>query len=672
MPNKALTPEQIFTASDSLAYLQWDDDGCFCLRTQASANNLPRVIKVNDSGETTPISPKGLAVRTRVHEYGGRPYLVSGDTLFFCRDDTQQIMQHTWRNTSGETLSGDNTALDIKSSAIALTPDLNHGQLRYADFDHDRKRQQLLVIREDHRESPVQNTLVAIPLPTATSVRSDTDSLSTDNLVNFTPHEGQVLFDESDFIASPRLSPDGKFLAFITWSHPNMPWDNTELRVIELDHERDSTTTADSRAIVHHKLAGIKDGAIQQLKFDAAGRLWFMSDHEGWWQLYYLPELSTLLKSPTSTLHISDACPVFTPHRDCASPPWIVGQQQFAITHEDCAVTACVHESLWQVHLGKNDEQRVIASGLSHVESLASYQGRVRMIAGTPSEPGGLMEYRQSKWQPMIELQWLPNAGSLTPIAPIHITYPTGTDDGESAHGLFYRPAQAAPPLIVTVHGGPSSSAKAGLNPMTQYWLQQGFAVLDVDHRGSTGYGRQFRKRLYGDWGKIDIEDIKAAVHYVVAQKWVNPDAVFIRGGSAGGYAVLASLCQSDLFKGGACYYGISDMSILAADTHKFESHYVEQLIGPLPAFADRYRERSPIHHIDSIQAPVLFLHGKQDKVVPPEQADLIYQALKPRIPSCQLVTFADEAHGFRKTANQIKALETEIAFYQGILAALS
>jgi dienelactone hydrolase len=673
MPNTALTPKQIFSASDSLAYLQWGEDGCFCLRTQASANNLPRVIKVEDSGETTPISPKELAVRTRVHEYGGRPYLVSGDTLFFCRDDTQQIMQHTWRNTTGETLPGDNSRLDNKSPTIALTPDLSQGQLRYADFDHDLKRRQLLAIREDHRKNPVQNTLVAIPLPTASSGCSDADNLYPDDPASFSPHEGQVLFDDADFIASPRLSPDGKFLAFITWSHPNMPWDNTELRVIELDHEPDSSTaSADSSGFVHHKLAGIKDGAIQQLKFDAAGQLWFMSDHEGWWQLYYLPELSTLLNGTTSTFHISDARPVFTPQRDCASPPWIVGQQQFAITHDDCAVTACVHESLWQVNLGQNDKLQVIASGLSHVESIACHQGRVRMIAGTPSEPGGLLEYRHSGWQAMIELQWLPNSVSLVAIPPVHITYPTGTDHRENAYGLLYRPDQPAPPLIVTVHGGPSSSAKAGLNPMTQYWLQQGFAVLDVDHRGSTGYGRQFRKRLYGDWGKIDIEDIMAAVHYVVAQKWVNPEAVFIRGGSAGGYAVLASLCQSDLFKGGACYYGISDMTILAADTHKFESHYVEQLIGPLPAFADRYRERSPIHHIDSIQAPVLFLHGKLDKVVPPEQADLIYQALKPRIPACQLLIFADEAHGFRKTANQIKALETEIAFYQGILSALS
>lgn len=709
MHKTGLTPEQIFAASDNLAYLQWNDDGCFCLRTQASENNLPRVIQITDSGEATPVSPKGLAVRTRVHEYGGRPYLVSHNTLFFCRDDTQQIMQINLP------LHHNGTTTDAQ--AIAVTPDAGQNRLRYADFDHDLNRQRLLAIREDHRGQTILNTLVTIPLPNSDS-ENGTSSTA--------PHEGQPLFTASDFIASPRLSPDGKFIAFISWSHPNMPWDNTELRIIALNSDGDAGT--------HFTLTGLSEGAVQQLQFDEQGRLWFLSDFEGWWQLYVLPSLHEKLTTESATLDISDAQRVFTPHRDCASPPWIVGQQQFAITTNGQAVTASIHESLWQVHtsaINNTEDTTIIANDLSLVESIASHKGRIRMIAGTTAQAGGLLEYQQGAWRPLIQPQLLPDVVTLKPIAPIHISYPTGADataansdnvssgsassskansgnaslsatsteqgrgtaqqHRETAYGLFYRPinyqtgnyqtgnyqpsnyqpgdTQSAPPLIVTVHGGPSSSAKAGLNPMTQYWLQQGFAILDVDHRGSTGYGRNFRKRLYGDWGKIDIEDIIAAVQYVTAQQWINPEAVFIRGGSAGGYAVLASLCQSDLFKGGACYYGISDMTILAADTHKFESHYVEQLIGPLPEFADRYQERSPINHINDIQAPVLFLHGMQDKVVPPEQASMIFQALQPRIPECQLVTFPDEAHGFRKTANQIKALESEVSFYRHILS---
>lgn len=665
MGNNALTPAQVFADSDQLAYLQWNQQGCFCLRTQASENNIPRVVQVADQGACRAISPKGLAVRTRVHEYGGRPYLVSQGSLYFCRDDTQQIMQIDIPSGKGD--HWDDTP-DM-SRAKAITPDTSAGQLRYADFDHDPARQRLYAIREDHRSNPVINSLVAINLPGKTET------------VGETTDEGEILFCESDFIASPRLSPDGKYLAFITWSHPNMPWDNTELHVLALRE--------DGQPHTHHVMSGVQDGAIQQLQFDATGKLWFISDVTGWWQLYCFPNLSDVLTTANASLHINDATPAFTPELDCASPPWIVGQQQYAVTHDNHLICASVAHSLWRVHqksADRSDKSTVIADNLSHVESIACHGGRIRMIAGTPDKAGALLEYARGQWHPLIQPELLPvSVDSI--IAPVHITYETGTgvsggktnqamesDDSphEQAHALLYLPEAATtsrPPLIVTVHGGPSSSAKAWLNPMTQYWLQQGFAILDVDHRGSTGYGRRYRKRLYGDWGKIDIEDIIAAVHYVSSKQLINPDAVFIRGGSAGGYAVLAALCHSDLFKGGACYYGISDMAILAKETHKFESHYVEQLIGPLPAYAERYRERSPIHHIDKIQSPVLFLHGALDKVVPPQQAERLYQVLQPRIPGCQLITFANEAHGFRKTENQIKALEAETAFYNGILS---
>lgn len=666
MGNNALTPAQVFAGSDQLAYLQWNQEGCFCLRTQASENNIPRVVQVSDQGTCRAISPEGLAVRTRVHEYGGRPYLVSNGTLYFCRDDTQQIMQLDIPSSEGD--NWDETSAMSRSKPI--TPETPGGKLRYADFDHDPDRQRLYAIREDHRSNAVTNSLVAIHLPRKTET------------IGQTTDEGEILFCQSDFVASPRLSPDGKYLAFITWSHPNMPWDNTELHVLALRE--------DGQPHAHHILSGVQDGAIQQLQFDATGKLWFISDIAGWWQLYYYPNLSDVLATANASLHINDAIPAFTPGKDCASPPWIVGQQQYAVTQDNHLICASVAHSLWRVHQKTADqstESTFILDNLSHVESIASHDGKIRVIAGTPEKAGALLEYAHGQWQPLIQPELLPPSVDSNAIAPAHITFATGPDistgqddhgrasddsTGEQAHALLYlpeTPTTSRPPLIVTVHGGPSSSAKAGLNPMTQYWLQQGFAILDVDHRGSTGYGRRYRKRLYGDWGKIDIEDILAAVHHLRSKQLINPDAVFIRGGSAGGYAVLASLCHSDLFKGGACYYGISDMTILAQETHKFESHYVEQLIGPLPAYAGRYRERSPMHHIDKIQSPVLFLHGALDKVVPPQQAEMLYQALQPRIPGCQLLIFPDEAHGFRKTDNQIKALEAETAFYNGILS---
>ncbi|WP_339866365.1 S9 family peptidase [Pseudohongiella nitratireducens] len=655
MHKQQLTPSDVFSANDNLAYLQWNQEGCFCIRTRASEDNLPRVVQVSDQGDCLALTPPGLAVRTRLHEYGGRPYLVSRGTLYFCRDDTQQIMQLD--------LQHRNTAMTQTGHASALTPDEGQCQLRYADFCHDSLRQRLYAVREDHRGDTVLNTLVAITLP---------DS----NEPGDTPQdEGLVLFSESDFIASPRLSPDGRHLAFVSWSHPNMPWDNTQLQVLTVDE-----AGAPEGCIT---LGGMQDGAIQQLQFDPSGRLWFLTDVAGWWQLYYLPCLSDTLGQQGAVLDISQAIPFYTPDQDCASPPWIVGQQQFAITAEQMVACTTVYKSRWTVEvISQRDDPDsiVIADNFSHVESLACHDGRIRMIAGTPEQAGALLEYHHGTLQTLIQPGLLPATAQSTPTAPAHITYSTGTNanseikpdcNPEQAHALLYLPEESTakpPPLIVTVHGGPSSSAKSGLNPMTQYWLQQGFAILDVDHRGSTGYGRRFRKRLYGDWGKIDLEDIIAAVQYVADKQLINPDAIFIRGGSAGGYAVLAALCHSDLFKGGACYYGISDMITLAAETHKFESHYIEQLIGALPEFAERYRERSPIHHIDKIHSPVLFLHGELDKVVPPQQARMIYQALKPRIPKCQIMVFPDEAHGFRKLPNQIKALECEKAFYQSVL----
>lgn len=668
MSNNALTPAQVFAGSDQLTYLQWHQEGCFCLRTRASENNMPRVVQVSDQGACLAISPRGLAVRTRVHEYGGRPYLVSDGTLYFCRDDTQQVMQVSLPANRSDNKDDEQG----NEKTIALTPDTAPGQLRYADFDHDRTRNRLYAIREDHRNNAVINSLVAIKLPDQT--KSPISS----------PDEGSMLFSQSDFIACPRLSPDGRYLAFITWSHPNMPWDNTELHVLTLQDN--------GQPEAHHVLSGVEDAAIQQLQFDASGRLWFLSDFSGWWQVYYFTTPAEMFAAESTTFHINNAIPAFTPNKDCASPPWIVGQQQYAVTSNNQLITTSVDHSLWRVHqtpLLPSADSSVIAERLSHVESIACHHGRLRMIAGTPDKAGALLEYVDGRWQTLIQPQLLPTSAGVDVVTPVHITYDTGPGiatgkDGhritiddralEQAHALLYLPQTSvtdSPPLIVTVHGGPSSSAKAGLNPMTQYWLQQGFAILDVDHRGSTGYGRRFRKRLYGDWGKIDIEDIIAAVHHVNAKQLINPDAVFIRGGSAGGYAVLASLCHSDLFKGGACYYGISDMVVLAEETHKFESHYVEQLIGPLPEYAERYRERSPIHHIDKIQSPILFLHGEMDKVVPPQQAERLYQALQPRIPDCQLITFADEAHGFRKKENQIKALEAETAFYKRILSQL-
>ncbi|MEX2366308.1 MAG: prolyl oligopeptidase family serine peptidase, partial [Pseudohongiellaceae bacterium] len=399
-----------------------------------------------------------------------------------------------------------------------------------------------------------------------------------------------MLFSDSDFVASPCLSPDGTLLAFQTWSHPDMPWDETQIRVAGFD----GLSLTGLRLIKQET-----PGSLVQPQFNARGDLYFIADWSNWWNLYRVS--ARALQADCRAEPLLPVAAEFCP------PQWQIGQHHYDFFDDRHLLVSVNRECFWELALldQKNGEMTPLQSGLGLLENVFCQAGGVFFVAATATADPALQRINLQLSGPVSGPEVLYKSRTLPLLeaegisAPEHFSC-TGTG-GESAYGIFYppcnpayrAPADTLPPLLVNVHGGPTSSARASFNPAVQFWTSRGFAVLDVNHRGSSGYGRSFRHRLYGNWGEMDVEDVLAAVQHLLTTERVAAEKVAIRGSSAGGYAVLAALVQSDLFSAGTCCYGISDLALLAAQTHKFESRYVEQLIGPWPEAAALYRQRS-------------------------------------------------------------------------------
>lgn len=643
----------IFRHNEGISFTRCHDGDVFFLLQKPEENNAQVLMRLTRRGQLQRITPPGISVRSRLHEYGAVPYCAGKNAVYFCRHDTQQIYRQPF---------------DVDGplgSATAVTPDPGQALLRYGELLVDGRRDQLIAVREDHRQRPGEepsNCLVSIDLSRG--------------------GEGDILFAQSDFVVNPRLSPDGQRLAFVSWDHPNMPWDGTQLWLATLDEQRGVTAL--------HKLHQPAPGAIQQVQFSPDGDLYFLADWTNWWNLYRLD--AELLEQGPEAFRAPQK-PLCERAHDCAGPPWVPGLQHYAVLSRNAVALAVLRDAHWDVelvdlsagrthhlwsHLGAVDALCTDGDDLilgyhpidrpPAIERLPSAVSQVNVGKGSrrrhgtqyPEQTRVLLQCRNDAWQPQ-HPAYLPR----------HLSF--DSSPGEQAHGLLYLPSNTGtpPPLLVMVHGGPTGTARSSFNPLTQFWVRQGFAVFDVNHRGSSGYGRRYRQLLLKQWGVIDIEDIVTGVRHLIAAGTVDASRVVIRGGSAGGYAVLAALAQSDLFRAGTCCYGISDLISLAAETHKFESRYVERLIGPLPEAEATYRARSPIYQLDQIQAPVLWLHGALDKVVPPNQATSIMDTLRTQAPGSHYVCFDNEGHGFRLADNQIRALEEEFSFYQriGVLA---
>jgi len=636
-----INSESIFESKKTISNLQAWKDGLLFLITEPSEGNINVLMYSDTNSVTKRVSPKGFNIRSKIHEYGGRPFTADGDDIFYCNFNDQEIYSQSF-------LSASNTF----SSPVAMTD--SHGdKVRYADLSIDRKRNRLIAVREDHRfiktsVDEAKNSLIALALNTV-ELPTGTEAQTT-------------LFEGSDFLSSPNISEDGENLAFTAWQHPNMPWDNTELIVAKIADE--------GHLYDVQKVDGNGDSSKTQPFFVTSKKLFFLSDESGYWNLR-----SCDLSFEQNDLKSEN---VYQIEADCCGPPWVTGKRNFSVINS-CEVAISVVESCqWRLHLVNLEQktEKIIHAQLGSLDDIVSSEKHLFYLAADEKNYPGI--YCESKKQltaaikaPLIQPK-IPACFNETIIAqPKHLTFQT--DSGDQAFGIYYGPnnnrlklpLDTLPPVIINVHGGPTGTAQAAFNPMHQFWTSRGFAVFDLNHRGSTGYGRAFRKKLYGQWGINDVRDTINAVEHLVKHDLANADQVAIRGGSAGGYLVLACLADSDLFSAGVSYYGIADLELLTKDTHKFESRYLERLIGPYPDKIELYKDRSPINKLQKISAPVLILQGKLDKIVPPNQADTLYAKLVKRNSETQILCFDDEGHGFRKPANQIKALNSELAFYE-------
>lgn len=592
----------------------------FWLESRANEGGRTVPVRRASDGTSADLLPAPWDVRGRVHEYGGGDVLPLDEGLVFCNGADQAV----YLSVPG-------------AEPAALTAP---GRDRFADFAHDAARRRLIAVRERHPaegHAEPENCLVAIPLDGGPLGVGPVDG-------------GTVLVRGADFYASPRLSPDGSRLAWLSWNHPGMPWDGTELWVAEM---RDDGTPGEAV-----RVAGGSSEAVVQPVWLPDGRLAYVSDRGDWWNLHVWDGRS--------------ARPVLPMPAEFARPLWVFGNREVAALDGRRLVCAFTRDGLWTLGVVDVDAGTLDRLDLPFTDLGELFvDGRtVTFLASGPDRPGAVvtLDLDSGHWETVKQSTAAqPDPGCVSAARPIRFA----TQGGE-AHAFYYPPANAGfqapagelPPLIVKSHGGPTAAASAAYNPKIQYWTSRGFAVVDVNYRGSTGYGRAYRDALKGAWGVADVADCVAAARHLAAQGLADPRRLIITGSSAGGYTVLCAVTFHDTFSAGASYYGISDLEALATDTHKFEARYLDSLVGPYPARKDLYVERSPIHFVDRLSAPMVFFQGSEDKVVPPAQAERMVAAIDAKGLPVAYVAFAGERHGFRKAENIVTALEGELYFY--------
>ena len=598
-------------------------DGGTAYWTESRPRERGRISLVRRSadGQNEELTPAPFNLRTRVHEYGGRAFTAKSGIVV----GTAFADQRLWR---------------LDGEPKPLTPE-SGGALRYAEPVLDLAHGRVLAVREDHRGSgEPRNEIVAIPLD------GDGDG-----------DEGEVLVGGHDFVAYPRPTADGRRLAWITWNHQDMPWDGTCLWVAELD---DAGLLKGAQT----QIAGSRQESVLQPEWAADGALWFISDQSGFWNLWRRED--------------GAAQPVCPQQAEIGGALWQLGARWYDLVDAARAVAVVTTDGLSHLAVLTQGEPAPRRIELPHIEfaGVCAADGAVLVQAQTNDRPAELLHVDVATGDARV----VARAGDL-PIpssfvsAPQPIRFPSA--DGREARALYYPPAnpdfaagrQKRPPLIVRSHGGPTGRASPSLNLQVQYWTSRGFAVVDVNYAGSTGYGRAYRALLDGSWGIVDTEDCAAAARFLVSQGLADPQRLAIRGGSAGGYTTLCALTFTDAFAAGASYYGVGDLTALARDTHKFESRYLDRLVGPLPETAATYAERSPINHVERLSCPVIFLQGLDDRVVPPNQAEEMVAALRAKGLPVAYLTFAGEGHGFRSAETIEAALEAEFAFFCRVFA---
>jgi len=500
----------------------------------------------------------------------------------------------------------------------------------------DRQRQRLVCIREDHgsQDHEAVNVLVAV----------DTDGKS----------EQSILVSGNDFYSSPRLSPDGGRLAWLTWNHPNMPWDGTELWRAHISSDG---AISDAR-----KVAGGPSESIFQPEWSPDGKLYFVSDRTGWWNVYRVQG--------------NDIEAVTEMEAELGSPQWVFGLSRYGF--EDEGRLLCTIQS------GGTDTIAVVDTGTREVHPLSvpytsvgslrvdNHQAAFIGSSAAQSSAVALLDLTRRRSQVLRRSSDLDTDKGYVSV-PDSVEFPT--ENGKTAHAIYYPPTNKdyeappgdRPPLLVLSHGGPTAATPAVFSLETLYWTSRGFAVAAVNYGGSTGYGREYRERLNGQWGVVDVDDCINCAKFLVDQGKAHPERLIVRGGSAGGYTTLCALAFRDDFKAGASYFGLSDLEPFVHDTHKFESRYLDRLVGPYPERQDLYRHRSAINHMEGFSAPVILFQGLDDKVVPPNQAEIMVEGLRRQGVPFAYVTYEGEGHGFRRAENIKNSIDSELYFYAQI-----
>ena len=617
-----ITPSMITSSGISISQIATDEESLYWLENRPLDNGRGVVVR-RRQGKVEELTPAGVNVRTRVHEYGGGSFWVHEGALFFASFSDQRLYRRS---------------VDGHSEPITPEPDVPTAD-RYADGCVTPDGRWTMCIREAHvGGGEAHNDVVILP--------TDGSSLP------------RPLVEGNDFYAFPRLHPDGNRVAWIEWSHPRMPWDGTELWVADFDPKRGITNAS--------RVAGGPDESVFQPRWSPRGDLHFVSDRTGWWNLYAVRDGE-----------ISPLCPR---EAEFGHPQWVFGLSRYAFLPDGTLICSFTQDG--RDHLG------ALRPGSSTLEPLET--GFTTHLGGgsVHSDPGGRVYFLGGSAKRCTAVIGLdPESGQAEVIkafssmeidpgycsTPEPIWFPTR--DGSTAHALYYPPANKdfsapddeKPPLLVLSHGGPTSATTSELRVGLQFWTSRGFAVVDVNYAGSTGFGRAYRERLSGQWGIVDTSDCIEAATYLARRGDIDGKRMAIRGGSAGGFTTLSALVFHDLFSAGASYYGVADLEALARDTHKFESHYLDGLIGPYPETRERYRERSPIHFMDRLSCPVIIFQGLEDRVVPPSQAEALVGALHAKGLPYAYLPIEGEQHGFRIAKNIERCLEAELYFYSRI-----
>ncbi len=584
----------------------------------AEAGRTALVRRDASDGSIRDVLDETWNVGTRVHEYGGGAYAIEGETTCFSERRDGRLF--------------------VTRAGGFPKPLVPESPKRYADLEIDLQRNRLLAVCEDHSEAEQEASQSIVGIDMTGAVNRPV-----------------TLRTGADFYSNPRLSPDGSRICWLEWLHPNMPWDGTELWVGSLEEE--------GRIVDARKVAGGQRESVFQPQWSPDGTLHFVSDRTGYWNLYRVAGESG------TALHQRRA--------EFGLPQWVFGMSTYGIAADGTILCTYCEDGVWNLAIVRSGGAMVpLETPYTQIDGIA-VEGAVAVFrAASPSEPpvvvradlssgeqqvigrSTVLSTELSRYLSTPEPVSIPSAGGRT-VHAFH--YPPCNPD-------FAAPPDEKPPMLVRLHGGPTAAASNALTLSTQFWTSRGFAVLDLNYAGSTGFGRDYRERLNGNWGVADVEDTVAAARYCAARGLADPDRIAVKGGSAGGFTVLCCLAFSEEFAAGVSYYGISELKGLAAETHKFESRYHETLIGPWPEAIATYEKRSPLGSADKLTAPTIFFQGSEDAVVPKEQTEVMVDALRSRGVPVSYFLFEGESHGFRVAANLRRALEGELAFYCTVL----